>query len=102
MLQIAQLIAAKQWRRRYPETLLVELTPLLMELIYRQLEVQPASDHCWGSASAPVDAMPLVALAGDLAGRAEELHNTGHVGTCDRGARCVLPEAAERSVLPPF
>ena len=80
VLQIAQRIEAKQWRRRYPETLLVELTPLLMELLYRQLEVQPASDHCWGSAGAPVDAVPLVALAGDLAGRAEELHNTGHVG----------------------
>ena len=102
VLQIAQLIAAKQWRRRYPETLLVELTPLLMELLYRQLEVQPASDHCWGNASAPVDAVPLVALAGDLAGRAEELHTTGHVGTNDRGARCVRPEAAEQSVLPPL
>ena len=73
-----------------------------MELLYRQLEKQPPGANCWGSRHATADEAQLVVMASAIAGRAEDLYCTGHMGPKDRGARCVPKAAVEASELPPL
>ena len=89
-------------RARYPEVLLVEHSPLLMELLCRQVEMQPLGASCWGGRHAAADEAQLVVMASDIAGRVEDLYCTGYMGPKDRGARCVLKGAVEASELPPL
>ena len=99
--QIARLVSGGRWQARYPEVLIVDHSPLLMELLHRQLEAQPLSARCWGSQHALADEAQLVVLVSDIAGRVEDLHRTGHMGREDRGARCVVAGTAEARALPP-
>ena len=82
--QIARIVARGQWRGRYPEVLIVENATQLMDLLHNQLEAQPPGDRCWGGRNTPVDEVPIVALASDVAAWVEELFRTGYVGTVDR------------------
>ena len=99
--QIARIVARGQWRGRYPEVLIVENATQLMDLLHNQLEAQPPGDRCWGGRNTPVDEVPIVALASDVAAWVEELFRTGYVGTVDRGPRCVRQDTAEPPRLPP-
>lgn len=85
VLQIAQLVSGGLGRARYPEVLLVEHSPLLMELLCRQFEMQPLGASCWGGRHAAADEAQLVVMASAIAGRAEDLYRTGHMGPKDRG-----------------
>ena len=81
--------------------LIVENATQLMDLLYNQLEAQPPGGRCWGGWNTPVDEVPIVVLASDVAAWVEELFRTGYVGTVDRGARCFRQDAAESPRLPP-
>ena len=81
--------------------LIVENATQLMDLLHNQLEAQPPGDRCWGGRNTPVDEVPIVALASDVAAWVEELFRTGYVGTVDRGPRCVRQDTAEPPRLPP-